>query len=194
MDSPTRLLRLLDSTLYTARFIRDHFLVIFGLGLVAAFGRAIQLQAFGPISPLGHILLEIIIETARILLFFYALGLTRIRAGLQTVIQLVTNKAERRKNGQAIRHNVGQNWRAILVNFGAFLVIAFLFNALTDHIAHETCLYITLKSRQLLSEQASVWVLILFVKNISVIPFTLVFEAVFFLWLIDRLPESWETV
>ncbi|SFC15172.1 hypothetical protein [Spirosoma endophyticum] len=188
--SSPELLHVLDWTIQTIRFVKKHFLIIFGLGLVAAFGRAIQLRAFGPVSPLSHTLLEMVIEGARILLFFYALGLTNVRTGANRLMQLFTNKQARKQSWRVATQNVRKKWFAMLINFVVFLIIAFLFNVLINHIAYETCLYITLKSRQIISDQTSEWAIILFFKNISVIPFTLIFNALFLLWLVNRLPKS----
>ena len=190
MTTSPKFLNVLDWMVQTIRFIKNYFLIIFGLGLVAAVGRAIQLWAFGPVNLLSHILLEIVIEGTRILLFFYALGLTNVRAGASRLIQFVTNKQVRKQNWHLAIQKVKEQWFAMLINFVAFSVIAFLFNVLINHIAYETCLYITLKSRQLISDQTSEWAIILFFKNISVIPFTLIFNALFLLWLVNRLPKS----
>lgn len=184
-----KLLKSLDWTIYTIRFLKDHFLTVFGLGLVAALGRAIQLKAFGPVNPLSNTLLELVVELARILIFFYALGLTNVKKGVVRLVQFATNKQGRKQNWRLAIQKMRANWSGVLINLVAFLVIAFLFNKLITHIAYETCLYITLKSHQVISDQASEWAIILFFKNISVIPFTLVFNALFCLWLVNRLPK-----
>lgn len=190
MNTSLKLPRSLDWLLYTLQFIRSNFLIIFGLGLIAAIGRAIQLRVFGPISPLSHTLLEIIIESARVALVFYALGLANLKSGFIKVIRVVKDKESRRHNWRVAINKLRQQWSTILINLVAFLLIAYLFNLLIDHIAYETCLYITLMAHRLISEQSSVWALILFFKNVSVIPFTLVFQALFILWITNRLPNS----
>jgi len=81
-------------------------------------------------------------------------------------------------------------WLSILANFVVFSLPAYVSNLLIDHIAYETCLFITLTWRHLFSDQSSVWAIILFFKNISVIPFTLVFQTLFVLWLADLLPKA----
>ncbi|WP_080057848.1 hypothetical protein [Spirosoma aerolatum] len=189
MTLPPNLLKALDWTVETIQFCKKHFGFIFSLGLIAAVGRAIQLKAFGPISPLSHGLLEIVVESARILIFLYALGLTNIGAGAKRLMQIVFNKQSRKQNWQLAIQKLRTKWGALLVNLIAFSVIALLFNKLIDHIAYETCLYITLKARDLISDQSSEWAIILFFKNISVIPFTLIFNALFCLWLVNRLPR-----
>lgn len=190
MNTSLKSLRSLEWLLYTLRFIKDNFLIIFSLGLIAAIGRAIQLRAFGPISPLSHTLLEIIIESARVALVLYVLGLANIKSGLTKIIRVVKDKEARRQNWRVAILKLRQQWSFILINLVAFLLIAYLFNSLIDHVAYETCLYLTLMARQLISEQSSVWALILFFKNVSVIPFTLVFLALFLLWITNRLPNS----
>ncbi|GAB4019881.1 hypothetical protein GCM10028808_59170 [Spirosoma migulaei] len=184
-----KLLTSLDWTIQTVRFFKNHFLFIFGLGLIAAFGRAIQLKAFGPISPVSHTLLEIVVESARVLIFVYALGLTHIKTGIVRLSQLITNKQSRKQNWQLAIQRMRDKWPSLLINLLAFSLIALLFNKLINHIAYETCLYITLKAREIISSQSSEWAIILFFKNISVIPFTLVFNALFCLWLVNRLPK-----
>ena len=190
MNTPPKSLRSLEWTLYTFRFIKDNFLIIFGLGLITAIGRAIQLRAFGPINPVSHILLEIMIESARVALIFYVLGLANIKSGLTKIVRVVRSKESRRQNWRVAIIKLRQQWSIILINLVAFLIVAYLFNLLIDHIAYETCLYITLIARQLISEQSSVWALILFFKNVSVIPFTLVFQTLFLLWITNRLPNN----
>ena len=183
-------LRSLEWLLCTLRFIKDNFLIIFGLGLIAAIGRAIQLRAFGPISPFSHMLLEIMIESARVALFFYALGLANIKSGLSRIVRVVSIKESRRQNWRVAILKLRKQWSIIFINLVAFLTIAYLFNLLIDQIAYETCLHITLIARRLISGQSSVWALILFFKNVSVIPLTLVFQALFLLWVTNRLPNS----
>jgi hypothetical protein len=180
----------LEWTLLTFRFIKNNFWVIFSLGLIAAVGRTIQLRAFGPITPATHILLEILVESARLAIILYALGLANIKSGLSKIVRLVINRSARRQNWQVATTKLSQQWLAILINLGAFLLMAYLNNLLIDHIAYETCLYIALTTRQLISEESSVWALILFFKNISVIPFTLVFQTLFILWITNRLPPQ----
>ncbi|WP_302039050.1 Npt1/Npt2 family nucleotide transporter [Rhodocytophaga aerolata] len=164
--------------------------MILALGLVAAFGRAIQLKAFGPVSPLSHTLLEIVIESSRILLFLYVLGLSNIRSGFLKILHLFTNKPGRRQTWHTAIRTIRGRWLALLINLGVFACIAFLFNLFIDHIAYQTCLLLTLKDHQVVDQQSSAWTVILFFKNLSVIPFTIVFEVLFLLWLTNRLPKS----
>lgn len=194
MVIPSKLSSRLDWTLHSVQFFRNHFLTIFGLGLFAALGRATQIGAFGQISSGSNILLEVVVETARLLIFLYALGLTNVRTGIAKLVTVLTDKRSRRQNWQLARQKLRLQWAVLLLNLVAFLFIALLINRLIDHIAYQTCLYVTLRAGKLISEQASEWTIILFFKNISVIPFTLIFNALFLLWLINRLPKPPEHV
>lgn len=179
----------LNWTLHSIRFFQSHFFLIFGLGLVAALGRATQLGAFGQVSAELNVLLEVVVETARILIFLYALGLTRVRTGLVRITTLLTDSRRHRQNVQVAIQNLRSQWAAFFLNIVVFLLIAGLVNRLIDHIAYQTCLYVKLKAGHIIADQASEWTIILFFKNVSIIPFTLIFNALFWLWLINRLPK-----
>ena len=75
-------------------------MVIFALGLTAAVGRIIQLRAFGAISAQTNFLLEITIETTRIGLVLYVLGMANIKSGFIRISNLLKHKGERRKYGR----------------------------------------------------------------------------------------------
>jgi hypothetical protein len=190
MATSLKWLNTLDCTLHTIRFIKHHYLLILALGLVAAFGRIIQLKAFGPVSPLSFTLLEIVIESSRILLFLYVLGLSNIKSGILKTLHLFTDKRGRKQTWLAALRTIRARWFALLINLGMFACIALLFNLFIDHIAYQTCLLLTLKDHQVVAQQSSAWTVILFFKNLSVIPFTIVFEVLFLLWLTNRLPKS----
>lgn len=170
----------LTETLY---FIRQHAHVLFGLGIVAAFGRAIQLGAFGTVSNFTNILLEIIIESSRFIIFIYVLGLANIRRGAIKVKQLVTPAYYHKINWAVTFQKVRRKWPYVLLNVVVFLVFASVINYLINLLAYQTCLYITLRRGGIISSSASEWVIILFFKNLSVIPFTIVFNAIFLLWI-----------
>lgn len=168
-------------------FFKQHFGVITGLGLIAAFGRVIQLGGFGEITSPTSIILEIVIESARILLFLYVLGLANIKNGLLRIKHFFTHKYNRKSQLTITIQNVKKQWLSILLNIIGFLLIAWTLNYLIDLLAYETCLYLTLKKDGLLAETSSEWTILLFFKNLSVIPFTLVFETLFILWLTNKL-------
>lgn len=177
-------LNCLQNTLY---FFRKHFLVIMGLGLVAAFGRVIQLGGFGEVSSGANIFLEILVEAARVSLFLYVLGVANIKNGLLRIRHLFTQKENRKLRWIIAIQNLKNQWVSVLLNFVGFAVIAWTLNYMIDLLAYETCLYLALKKDGILAPSSSEWTILLFFKNLSVIPFTLVFETLFILWITNTL-------
>ncbi|PSR52783.1 hypothetical protein AHMF7605_04215 [Adhaeribacter arboris] len=171
-------------------FIKKHFVIIIALGLIAAFGRVIQLGGFGKIPTWLHLVLEVIIEGTRLLLFVYVLGLANLKAGLLKIKQVLTQKNNRHQLLNAAWRKAKKQWLAIWLNFICFLLIAACINYLIELLAYETCLLLSLKQGGILTNTSSEWTIMLFFKNLSVIPFTLVFEAIFLLWLTDKLQNS----
>jgi hypothetical protein len=161
-------------------------MVILGLGLIAAFGRVIQLGGFGQITPRMNIFLEVVVEFVRLLIFLYVLGLASFKKGALRIKQLFTNKISRKLYWKIALQKIRKQRVEILLNFFVFLGIAWVINYLIDLLAYQTCLYLTLKKNEILDQASSEWTIILFFKNISTIPLTLTFEAVFLLWIINK--------
>src|SRR5688572_5318558 len=177
-------LGLLTNTLH---FFRKHFMAIIGLGLIAAFGRVIQLGGFGEITNWMNVLLEVVIESARILLFLYVLGLANVRNGVLRIKHLLTHKDNRKKLLTNAIQKLKTHWFSISLNIIAFLIIAWAINYLIDLLAYETCLYLSLRKDGILADTSSEWTVLLFFKNLTVIPLTLIFDAILLLWLANKL-------
>ena len=174
----------LNNTIY---FIKKHFLVILGLGLISAFGRVIQLGGFGQIPGWLNTVLEIIVESSRILLFLFVLGLANVKKGILRIRDLFIKKDMWRSNWNVSIQKIKKQWLSVLLNLAAFLIIAAMFNYLIDQLAYQTCLYLSLKENGILVDSSSEWAILLFFKNLSVIPFTLVFETLLILWIAGKL-------
>lgn len=58
MNLPLPVTSKLEWLLGSVQFIRQHFMVIVGLGLIAGFGRVMQLGGFGEITTFLYIFLE----------------------------------------------------------------------------------------------------------------------------------------
>ena len=168
-------------------FIKKHFLVILGLGLISAFGRVIQLGGFGEIPVWANIALEILVESSRILLFLFVLGLANVKKGILRIRDLFTKKDMWRSNWSGSIQKIKKQWLSVLLNVVAFLIIASMFNYLIDQLAYQTCLYLSLKENGILVDSSSEWTILLFFKNLSVIPFTLIFETLLILWIAGKL-------
>lgn len=177
-------LNLLNNTLY---FFKKHFFIIIGLGLIAAFGRVIQLGGFGQITTWENIVLEVVVETSRILLFLYVLCLANIKNGVLRIRRLFTCKIYQKTLLTISFQKLKKQWFFVLLNILGFIIIAWTINYLINLLAYETCFYLTLKKDGILTESSSEWTILLFFKNLTVIPFTLIFDTVLLLWLSNKL-------
>ena len=175
---------LLNNTVY---FFKKHFLTIMGLGLIAAFGRVIQLGGFGQISTWMNVILEVVVESARILIFLYVLGLANVKNGVLRIKHILTHKDDRKTLLTNAIHKLKKQWFLVCLNIIGFLLIASAINYLIDLLAYETCLYLSLKTDGILAESSSEWTILLFFKNLTVIPLTLIFDTVLLLWLANKL-------
>jgi hypothetical protein len=164
-------------------FIKKHFLIIFGLGLIAAFGRVIQLGGFGEIPSWANIVVEVVVETARVLIFLFVLGIASIKRGANKLKRLFTRRSNLRTYWSIVTKKLKTQWIQIFLSFFGFLLIAGVINTLIDSLAYQTCLHLTLKREGILVDTTSEWTILLFFKNISIIPFTIVFETILVLWI-----------
>lgn len=180
-------LTILNNAVY---FIKKHFLIVLGLGLISAFGRVIQLGGFGEVPGWANIVLEIIVESSRILLFLFVLGLANVKKGILRICDVFTKKDIWKSNLEAAIQKIKKQWVSVLLNLTAFLIVAWMFNYLIDQLAYQTCLYLSLKENGILVESSSEWIILLFFKNLSVIPFTLVFETLLILWIVGKKRNS----
>ena len=171
----------------TLRFFKQHFLTIFTLGFIAGLGRVIQLRGFGPVSPSMHIVLEVIIESARVLLFIYILGSASIKIGLSRFVRLFRRTPERAVALRTAMSNFKARWKSLLFNFIMYLALAWAINLLIDQLAYETCFYLTMKDHGILSEASSEWTIILFFKNLTVIPLTFIFNTLLIFYATGKL-------
>jgi len=171
----------------TIRFFKTHFLTVFTLGFIAGLGRVIQLRGFGPVSPSMHIVLEVIIESARVLLFLYILGSASLRIGFSRFIGLFRKSPERGAALKLALANFKSSWKAWLLNFTVYLALAWGINLMIDQLAYETCLYLTMTERGVLSTNSSEWTIILFFKNLTVIPLTFIFNTLLLFYATDKL-------
>jgi hypothetical protein len=194
MNRITTLIGKLEILLTSILFLKNHWLALLSLGLIAAFGRVIQLGGFGEISATAYIALEVIIEMSRILIFVYVLGVANIKRGLHHIVRIFSGKTNFRVNYLVALQKIKNQWVAVCLSFIGFLMIAGTINLLIDQLAYQTCLYLSLKQGGILVSASSEWTILLFFKNISVIPFTLVFETLFLLWITNKLAKKESSV
>jgi hypothetical protein len=170
----------------TQRFINKHLLKVGMLNLVAAMGRFIQEGGMGKITAETFSLLEISIELSRVLLVLLVVGNSSISAGFRIILSIFKMKAfDWKQVGRQLINNIAWNKIALSVNLVIFMIVATITNISIDLVTHLFLLN-WLKVNGLLAA-ASPWPVILFLKNVSIIPFTLVFECVLVLFLIGKI-------
>ena len=173
---------------YSIDFFGVHFLLVFGAGLIAAVGRAIQLGAMHEVSGGVNTLLEIIIETARILTFLLVLGEGILGKGAQRVRSIfLLNRVQWKSIWVVVIARLKVNWIALVINLMMYSAVAFIVNFMIDKVAYDTELLAMLQNSHILAPKTSEWVLLLFFKNLTVIPFTIIFNGVLLLWATNNL-------
>jgi len=161
--------------------------MIFSLGLIAGIGRVIQLKGFGEISTATNIIMEVVVESARLAMFIYILGSASLKMGLARLANLFSKSEHRKESIKLAFANFKSKWQILLLNFVVYLLIAWVINFLIDQLAYQTCLYLTMQNRGILNADASEWTIILFFKNLTVIPLTLIFNTLFVFYMTNRL-------
>jgi len=171
----------------TDTFIRKNAFWILGLGLIAGIGRFIQEGGSGAISSSTQIILDIVVNTARLLTVFIVIGKGSLQNGLNAITNIFRlTKAKWASIWENIKRNFSGNYLALLINFIIYILIAGIINISLFTLFEHTAFLEWLKSNQLLSPSASKWPVLLLLKNISIIPFTFVFEILIVIWIVGK--------
>lgn len=172
---------------YTNVFIGKYYVALLGLGVAAGTGRFFQTGGQGEISWRVNFLMEVGVNLARLLTVLLVIGKGSIQTGIKQVVGVFRmSKQQWMVIWLNSRYNFSNNGLAILVNFIVFAIIAVLINVGLNFLFEYTSVLQWLKAHQVLKVSASKWPVLLFIKNISVIPFTLVFEILFLNWLVEN--------
>jgi hypothetical protein len=147
------------------------------LCLVAATGRALQVGAAGEPGGGANILLEIIVEGSRVAILLHLLGQGSITAGCAEIRRLFT-KGGRQAPGPPLR----DSWPRLVFNIVAFAAIAGAANLTIFAIARYSPALEMLQRAGWIAPEAGEVVIVLFLKNLSVIPWTLSFIAALVHW------------
>ncbi|GAB3502160.1 hypothetical protein [Emticicia fontis] len=167
--------------------LKRNFLLIFILGLIAGEGRFWQEGGYGEIPSTIHGILEVVVNLARLLIVLIIIGHGSIQAGARSFSSLFRlTRNEWHEVWENVKYNFLNNFLAILVNTIIFIITAFVMNVVLFTLLEHTTFLEWLKSISLVSPTASKWPVLLFFKNISIIPFTLVFETLFVMWIVER--------
>ena len=169
---PTRLPQSLFGVLvWSVKFYAKYAASIIGLGLLSSVGRAMQLGWSEYLSGMQHLLLEIVVEAARLAIFLVVVGEGSFTAGVMR-IKSVCNMT----NHVSIWNNLKGRWVAVIWSIAAFIIFACLVNVVIDRIANNDAVFSTVRNLGFPpTKDASLrFAIIFFLKNITIIPFTLV--------------------
>ena len=184
MTKDYRILGFAEIIQETDDFIRRHFFGFITLGLVAALGRFFQEGGQGEVSTLVYILLEIAVNLSRVLLALFVVGNGSIVKGFERIISVFTlKKADWINLWRTMVDNVLTYRIALIVNFIIWLGVAVIVNIVLHVIFSATPALEWFHSTGILATTASKWPVMLFLKNISIIPFSLIFEILFISWI-----------
>ena len=154
------------------------FPMVVALGLAAGIGRGLQLGAAGELSRPANLAIEFVIEGGRCTLLLYLMGRGSLAAGWSILRRILTRQAWN-ELGPVLR----SGWRGLAVNLAVFALLAAVANVAVFAVARNWTALAMLQHCGWVAEQAGVWVTILFLKNLSVIPWTLAFIAALGHWL-----------
>lgn len=154
---------------------------------MAALGRAFQMGAAGEISFTAYLLLEISTELSRVLLLIFVFGQGSMKMGLRRCLRLFTIKKTQRKD---VQQRMGQRFRAcwptLLWHLIVLGILAFVTNYSIHWLAHSHQVLLELKAMHLQAPTATGTPVVFFLKNFTVIAFTMIFECSILLWLIGK--------
>ena len=171
----------------TDHFIQKNTTIILGLGLAAGIGRFFQEGGNGEVSATTHSIIETIVTAARFLTILVVIGKGHIRSGLQRLVSLFRlTKTEWQSIWANILNNFSANFLAILINFLIYAIIAAAINIGLFALFGYTPFLEWLKLHEVISPAASKWPVLLLLKNITIIPFTFVFEVLLAIWIVKR--------
>ncbi|WP_460674270.1 hypothetical protein [Larkinella ripae] len=175
---------------WTFQFWRTYFGPISLWMLFAALGRAVQMKIFGPIPSSLFVSLEILVEAARIITILVIVGHGNWRQGVQNLGVLFRFKKQQwRETGRTARTMLRLHWPVLLGNLLLFSLLAYGFNAINRLIAEHRAVFYGLKDFGFMHQAATSMPLFFFLKNLTVIPFTVIFEYGLFMALAGKLPR-----
>ncbi|RYF96872.1 MAG: hypothetical protein EOO02_21555 [Chitinophagaceae bacterium] len=119
-------------------------------------------------------------------LLLFIPGSANIKLGAIRIRSFLTLRERRKEFMRKARFTLRSKWPGLLLSFSGYCLIALIINKLIDQLAYKTCFYLSMQQQGVLSGNSSEWTVILFFKNLTVIPLTLVFNTMLVLYLKDQ--------
>lgn len=168
---------------WSGNIIVQHLMLVLTFIFIPALGRIVQTSGLGSINTFTYWVLEIPVEGARILFLFLLIGNGKIAKGLELIISIFSLTKEQWKSvTSTVINNLRLYTTELLVTTLAFILLAVAVNYLIKYAANSEQLLFKIQQFSLLKNFNSVS-LTLFVKNLTIIPLTLIFE----IWLVLKL-------
>lgn len=174
----------------TLQFIARNLAIVAPLCLVVAAARFAQ-GGFGKVDWPALISLEILVELGRVALAVLVLGNGSIQRGIAAIRRFfTTGDAERERRFSAAKSRLQLQWRSLGLDLLVFVVVAVALNILIARIADTECAESTMAQVAPSAPRVS---LVLLLKNLSVIPLTIVFQIHLAarLWLETHERDQW---
>jgi hypothetical protein len=139
--------------------------------------------------------LEFVVELARITTLLVIIGHGNLSNGIQKVVGIFRFSREQWSGfSRAVRRTFSQQWTVLLWNLLLFSLVAYAFNWANGVIADHSSVLLFLKDNGFMNESASGMPVFFFLKNLTVVPFTLVFDYILLRWLTGKLTFAGLTV
>lgn len=169
---PTKYAETTQIFLQSAAFYGTHLLLVAGLMMVAALARVGLADGFGPVPKSGKVSLEVVTEASRIALVLAVIGGGSLLKGAQLLPRIL--RIFSGDTWRTIASNTAHLWWPLLINILAFSLLAGAINLCINLVANESVLQL-LKDWRLLAKDANPQAIVLFLKNLTIIPFTIIF-------------------
>lgn len=168
------------------RFYVAHAVAIIGLGLFASIGRVIQVSWDASISLPLYLLLEGIVEGVRIGILLVGIGGGNLSAGIATSRRIYKmSEQERETHVESMATTFKDNGIDVAVSFVIFGIFVYLIpNMIISQIAETESVRRVVQDLWLqgVDDESLRTVIVLFIKNITIIPFTII-------WMFYGLPD-----
>lgn len=156
------------------RFVACHALIVVPLCAVIALGRFVQVGHPVFNHGIASIVLEIVVEAGRVAMAVLVFGCGSLRAGVGAIRRFFRlDEDERKARFAGMRKYFDASWRSLTADFGLYLATVVSANLAIDAWAHGSWM------THLMAEPGASPAgdaLVVLLKNLSVIPFTIVFQ------------------
>jgi len=164
---------------YTFSFFLRHAPVILSVSLIVAISRVIQVGWEGYLPVVVFVILEIVVLAARVAIALIAIGEGALGPGLKKVRTIVRlSEAEKSAAFARMGQTIKEQWRAVLRDILLFGLTAIAINYVIGEVSQTRTVYSLMTSWGVpgSNEDSVQAAATLFMKNLTVIPLTIVFQ------------------